>query len=107
MSNSVKIDKKRLVELERAEKKLHALENGGVDNWEWYSEAMKPYNEENEIDELVDTCLEEIEVALFTGAYEPSERGAGFACRDESREDAKNILLDFIKKLEEVKKDNK
>lgn len=36
------IDLKRLKELEKAEQKLLALEAGGVDNWEWYDEAMTP-----------------------------------------------------------------
>ena len=31
------------------EEKLCALENGGVDNWEWYEESMKNYfGEDNE-----------------------------------------------------------
>ena len=32
----VKINVKRLKQLERAASKLSALEAGGVDNWEWY-----------------------------------------------------------------------
>lgn len=39
--SEVKISEKRLKELERAAAKLQALENGGVDNWEWYSESLK------------------------------------------------------------------
>jgi len=35
------ITEERLKELEAAEKKLSALEANGVDNWEWYSEAMR------------------------------------------------------------------
>ncbi len=37
----IKISAKRLKELERAQAKLQALENGGVDNWEWYHDALK------------------------------------------------------------------
>lgn len=33
-------------------RKLNALENAGVDNWEWYDDAMEElHNEENEEDD--------------------------------------------------------
>lgn len=37
------INQKRLKELLAAEAKLYALENGGVDNWSWYSESINDY----------------------------------------------------------------
>lgn len=37
---TITISKKRYKELLRTEKELAALEAGGVDNWEWYSEAL-------------------------------------------------------------------
>ena len=40
---NVEISEKRLRELERAERKLDALERGGVDNWEWYGEALNDF----------------------------------------------------------------
>jgi hypothetical protein len=36
---------KRLQELEDAEYELRCLEDGGVDNWSWYSEALEPYHQ--------------------------------------------------------------
>lgn len=33
--------KKELEALERSDKKLAALERSGVDNWEWYGDAME------------------------------------------------------------------
>jgi lactate dehydrogenase-like 2-hydroxyacid dehydrogenase len=46
MSNeeTVVITKKRLRELEDSELKLTALEQAGVDNWDWYDDAMEEYN---------------------------------------------------------------
>lgn len=38
-----KIPKKRLLELLEADAKLEALENGGVDNWEWSGASMSDY----------------------------------------------------------------
>lgn len=39
----VTISKKEYELLKRKEFKLECLDNGGVDNWEWYEESLKPY----------------------------------------------------------------
>lgn len=38
------VDESRLAELIREEQKLKLLENGGVDNWEWYEDSLNPNN---------------------------------------------------------------
>ncbi len=38
----VQVDEKRLAELIRNEQKLKLLENGGVDNWDWYGDSLNP-----------------------------------------------------------------
>lgn len=47
------ISLKRYRELLDSEKKLNALEAGGVDNWEWYSESLQEhgYFDEEESEE--------------------------------------------------------
>jgi hypothetical protein len=42
----------RLLELLNAEIKLSYLERGGVDNWEWYGEALNDYSEDEAFEEL-------------------------------------------------------
>lgn len=39
---TIKISKERLAHLLRREQELKLLENGGVDNWEWYEESLNP-----------------------------------------------------------------
>lgn len=39
----MKISQERFEELIDKERKLDALEAGGVDNWEWYGESLKEY----------------------------------------------------------------
>ena len=39
--DNVTISKKRYRKLVEAERKLSALEDAGVDNWEWYGDAMQ------------------------------------------------------------------
>ena len=90
----MEITEKRLKELERAELKLTALENGGVDNWVYYEFALKEYSETIEKEEKHEALLEEIISILCDGAYEPSEIGAGFAFHDDACAD----VLKYLKK---------
>jgi len=52
------ISEKRVKELLKKERKLQALEAGGVDNWEWYGESLKEMVKEDEVEELVRDFVE-------------------------------------------------
>ena len=39
------VEEKELLELLEAYNKLQALENGGVDNWEWYGASLEEFLE--------------------------------------------------------------
>lgn len=55
MKETVEIDKEEYLELLLAEAKLQALENGGVDSWEWYDEALQDFfDREDEIEKMVE-----------------------------------------------------
>jgi len=88
----IEITESRLKELERSQAKLDALEAGGVNNWENYYDSLAEYNAENEREEYINYILQALEEAFTTGAYEPSERGAGFCASQQGREDAFEIL---------------
>ena len=94
----IKIQRERLIELELAQAKLDALEAGGVENWDFYADAMQELNKSLERTNALHTCLEELEVCFLDGAYEPSERGAGFCSKDSSREEAERVLNQFVRK---------
>lgn len=60
----ISIPKEKLIELLQNDFKLYCLENLGVDNWEWYGEAMCGVGGddefpgyENEVDEYVETAI--------------------------------------------------
>lgn len=93
------LTKERIRELELCEKKLLALENGGVDNWEFYDEALTEYNKEVEKEDKLLDLLQQIEATLFAHAYEPSEHGAGYCATEEDRDDALYILRKGISEL--------
>lgn len=43
--------KKEFFDIYERSEKLHALENGGVDNWEWYGQSMSDYFGDEEGDD--------------------------------------------------------
>lgn len=47
MDEWYRISKEELVELLYSNFKLMALESGGVDNWDWYSESINDFEERN------------------------------------------------------------
>lgn len=91
-------------EQERRLAKLDALEAGGVDNWEWYSESLKEWYVENEIDELSHDTTIDIISELSFGYYEPSERGSGVAFNEDRIEAVEAIIKELLtKSVKELK----
>lgn len=88
----INIEEAELKKLQRAAAKLDALEAGGVDNWEWFGESLKEYRATIEREENLEDFLDELCTVLFEGAYEPSERGAGFTCADSAKAKAFKLL---------------
>jgi hypothetical protein len=97
------ISYERLKELERAERKLGALERNGVDNWGGYDGAMDDIRKETEKEEKMETALCDIEQILMEGVYEPSERGTGFSTTAEAHERAFLILKKLLNEPGETK----
>ena len=91
----VEITTKRLKSLEMAESKLSALEAGGVDNWEFYGESLKEYYKANELEEERELLFDDLSIAFGQFAYEPSERGAGFAFKDDVHDEIFEIFNNF------------
>ena len=50
MEETVTITKKHYNDLLEDSRLLQCLQNAGVDNWDWYSEALKEFNEDDEED---------------------------------------------------------
>lgn len=98
--NQMSLSERRISELERSERKLLALEEGGVDNWEGYDSAIGDWKKENELQDQIEELLCLIQGHLGGGAFEPSERGAGYAFTDESINNARDEIQKFVNKLE-------
>ena len=57
MSKKYLVDESRLAELIREEQKLKLLENGGVDNWEWYDYSLNPGDDISDRDLTYDDIM--------------------------------------------------
>lgn len=93
MSN---ISQQELEKLLDAQKKLLALENAGVDNWEGYGIALEEYYATKEKEQAAYDVLDSIMEELSNGVYEPSEHGAGIAFHEESIERARALILELV-----------
>lgn len=103
--SEVKITERRLKELERAAAKLAALEAGGVDNWEWYSESLKEYRKEEQVDELLDQYTDEIlQICSEEGDVEyPAGRECGHSILlGDAERPVRNMLRKFIVEIKEL-----
>lgn len=95
----IQIKKEEYARLIDAQAQLNALEAGGVDNWDGYEFALEDYWKQQEEEELKDNLLDELCEHLCEGAYEVSERGAGFTFSDEAYENARMVFNKYtIKK---------
>jgi hypothetical protein len=84
---TMNITKERLKELERAERKLNALENG---------DSMEVFDRKIAQEERIEALMEEIEESFFEGAHESSFNGVGIVPSNDARENACKIIVDFL-----------
>ena len=107
MTNEVKITKRYLKALERAQAKLQALEAGGVDNWDGYSFALEEFRQEEELDELIAKHVDNIcqTVAEDCTVEYPSCREAGAAIMfpDGVEEQIEKWIRKFLQEAIELK----
>lgn len=85
----------RIRELEKAERKLEALENGGVDNWEGYDFAMEAIRKEEEYDEFMEQIVSDIADAIGECIEEPAGQGCGYGIREQGYANIENILRKY------------
>jgi len=99
----VKIDSKRLMELERNTRMLEALQQGGVDNWEWYGESLKEFRKEEELDDLLERYTNEIlEVCSLEADVEyPAGRECGhnILFNSDAESSVQRLLHKFMKEV--------
>lgn len=86
------INEEEYERLLRRERKLDALEAGGVDNWDCIDYALEGYWADEKHNEKVNDLIGELAQAFGECAYEPSERGAGVAFHESMVKDVMEVL---------------
>jgi hypothetical protein len=104
MSNPV-MNSKRIQELLNAERKLNALEAGGVDNWEWYDESLESIRKEDKLEDVVDMYVQNILelAAIAEVSAEDSRNGLYIVNIDE--DETRSILETFLREYKRVEKE--
>lgn len=95
----MEITAQRLKELERIEMKMRALEAGGVDNWDFYGEALTKYHEEIKNEDKIEEAFNDILESLCSAIEEPAGRGCGYGFRPKEADKSFKILKDLIKEI--------
>lgn len=91
-----KIEYERLEELLEKERKLEALENSGVDNWEFYDEAMEELKEYERDKEKAENAIEFIEDIIVSNIDSPAGIGCGYSLTQKGRIEIKKYLLSIL-----------
>ena len=101
MTDKVTISASEYKKMQRDLAKLNALEAGGVDNWEWYSESLTEWHKENHKDELLDGFIDELnDIMTEADVDQPAGPGCGYAITFDD-DLVKKLVLKFVKDLEE------
>lgn len=102
------IDEEEYKRLIDRDKKLTALEYGGVDSWEWYEASLTKYFKEKareeikeKVREIVSDEWKNIIVVLAKGLYESPNSNTGYSFIKEYADKAEEIFIDAILKYEE------
>lgn len=57
---NITISRNEFISLKKDSEKLRLLENGGVDNWEWYGESLWPdYSDGENYDDIIEAIEKE------------------------------------------------
>ena len=96
---TIKIPQERLKELQRIEMKMKALEAAGVDNWEFYGEALNEYKKQIEKEIEITIFFEDLIEIISEGIEGPAWSGCGYGINKETLEQAFTFFTEKIAKL--------
>ena len=106
MSDKITISASEYKKMQRDIAKLNALERGGVDNWEWFSESLSDWHKENAVDEFFDDAAVELHEYLIDAEVDqPAGQGCGYSITLSDKR-CRDFFEWFIKKYKEVTEDD-
>lgn len=89
------LSNQRLKELLDKEAKLASLEQGGVDNWEFYDIALDKYRKHKELEELKKEFMQDLLETISGHIEEPAGRGCGYGLREKGYNEPEAFLQNY------------
>ena len=107
MSNlaNLGMSSKRIQELLNAERKLNALEEGGVEDWEWYDEALGAIRKEDSLRDVVDMYVLNISELAAAAEVSPEDSRNGLYIVSVDEDETRGILEAFLQEYKKVEKE--
>lgn len=100
----VTLKKSEYEKMQRELSKLYALEAGGVDNWEFYSESLTEWHKEIEVDELLDAVIDSInDIVCDAEVDQPAGHGCGYSITF-NEDIMKKAILNHMEEYKEITK---
>jgi hypothetical protein len=96
---------KRIRELLNAERKLNALEVGGVDNWEGYGEALGDIRKEDRLSDVVDMYVQDMLELAAQAEVSAEDSRSGLYIVNIDEEETRGILQAFLQEYKRVEKE--
>jgi hypothetical protein len=103
--NNLGMSSKRIQELLNAERKLNALEAGGVDNWEWYGEALEAIRKEDSLSDVVDMHVQNILELAASAEVSAEDSRNGLYIVNIDEDETRIILQTFLQEYKRVEKE--
>jgi len=99
----MQISKEEYEKLMDASDKLAALENGGVDNWTNYDDALEEYNDKKDLKDKLKRIAWELLEELGELVCEPAGARCGYAIGEKGEAD--KLVLDCFNQILTMKND--
>jgi hypothetical protein len=103
--NNTGMSSKRIQELLNAERKLNALEAGGVDNWEWYGLSLESIRKEDALEGVIDMYVRNILELAASAEVSAEDSRNGLYIVNIDEDETRGILQTFLQEYKRVEKE--
>ena len=99
MVREIKISQEEYDRLIKVDRKMDALEKGGVDNWEWYSESLAEIFKEEQQEEAIKSAYFDFTDAIYDHISHDYPAGMDAGASYNISNDFKPMFVKLISKL--------
>ena len=97
-----KVSKEKLIELFAACVKLQALENGGIDKWEWYDFSLNDFLKDYGFNSFEECAKKEIENLPFVTVYHINDYDIALMTDDKNETNYNDFIIDMKEEMNEL-----